>query len=389
MRRPVISSFIVLFAAASAFPAFAGWDEGVAAFTAKNYPQAAAEFQQLVDQNPEGYRSHYMLGMSLQRMGRKEEALNHLREAYNLNPNDLSIKLELGKAYFTVRRYAEVSKLLKTVDPSKLPGTHQPAFYQMRGEAKLKLNDVDGGFSDFKALARLKPKDAKIQYKLGAVALKADQMDAAINALDRSVQLDPKDPDKKKTYANALIKKGRMTRDKTAKKSSYLKAAELASSVVSANGSFGNLMLQMSAELGAGLYENAVITGGKAMAKNSTDWLVPFYIGQAHTSSGGHAKAEDPLKKALGLAKNPADKKKVWKQLGFAYEKQKKYADSISAYQNAGDGAGVARVEKNLETLRYNEEVSAENDQIRRMEAEAKRLEEELKLLEEGGSGGV
>lgn len=386
MRKSVITSVIVMFAAASTLPAFAGWEEGVAAFKEKKYQQAAAEFQKLVDQNPEGYRSHYMLGMSLQRLGRKEEALNHLREAYNLNPNDLSIKLELGKAYYTVRRYAEVTKLLNTVDVSKLPSSHQPPFYQMRGEAKLKMNDFNGGFSDYRALSKLSPKDAKVQYKLGAVALKADRLDDAVRALDMAVQLDPNDPDKKKTYANALIKKGRLTRDKTAKKSSYLKAAELAKAVVARDGSFDNLMLQMSAELGAGAYDQAVLTGEKAMAKNPGDWLVPFYIGQAYTSSDQQAKAEEPLKKALELAKKPEDQKKVWKQLGFAYEKQKKYSDSISAYQNAGDGAAVARVEKNLETERYNEQVESENEQIRRMEEEAARLEAELKALEEGGS---
>ncbi len=385
MRRPVISSIIVLFAAASTLPAFAGWDEGVAAFTAKKYEQAAAEFQELVDQNPEGYRSHYMLGMSLQRLGRKEEALNHLRKAYDLNPNDLSIKLELGKAYFTVRRYKEVTELLDSVDSAQLPGNHQSAFFQMRGEAKLKINDVNGGYKDFKVLAKLKPKDAAIQYKYGAVALRADDIEAAISAFDRAVQLDPKDPEKKKTYANTLIRKGRMTRDKTAKKSSYLKAAQLASAVVSADPSFDNLMLQMSAELGAGLFDEAVVTGEKAMAKNSQDWLVPFYIGQAYTSGANHEKAEAPLKKALALAKKPDDQKKVWKQLGFAYEKQKNYTASISAYQNAGDQGGLARVQKNLETSQYNEQVEAENEQIRRMEEEAKRLEDELKKLEEGG----
>ena len=385
MRRPMIATVIVLFAAASALPAFAGWDEGVAAFTAKNYKQAAAEFQQLVDQNPEGYRSHYMLGMSLQRLSRKEEALNHLRKAYDLNPNDLSIKLELGKAYFTVRRYNEVVSLFNSVDASKLPGTHQSALYQMRGEAKLKVNDVNGGYQDFRQLSKLRPKDAKVQYKYGAVALKADQLDAAISALDRAVQLDSKDPEKKETYARAMIKKGRIVQDKTTKKSSYLKAAELATAVVAAKPDFDNLMLLMSAELGAGLYDKAVTTGEKARAKNGSDWLVPFYIGQAYTSSDRHQQAEKPLKEALELTKKPGDQRKVWKQLGFAYEKQKKYSESISAYQNAGDQGAVSRVEKNLETSRYNQEVEANNEQIRRMEEEAKRLEEELKKLEEGG----
>ncbi|MEO1366744.1 MAG: tetratricopeptide repeat protein, partial [Acidobacteriota bacterium] len=311
-------------------PAEAGWDEGVAAFKTKNYKVAAQEFQKLVDQNPEGFRSHYMLGMSLARMDRKEEALNHLRKAYDLNPNELSIKLELGRAYLSARRYQEVTKLLATVKVATLPAQAKSAFYQMRGEAYLKTNQNARALTDFAELAKIKPKDAKVQFKYGVLALREDQLDTAINAIDRAVRLDPSASEKKATYANALIKKGRMTQDKTAKKSSYLKAAELAGDVVAKDASFDNLMLKMSAELGAGLYDAAVKTGEQAQAKNGSDWIVPFYIGQAYTSAGKFVQSEAPLKKALELA-DANNQKKVWTQLGFAYEKQKKFSDSITA----------------------------------------------------------
>ena len=76
--------------------ALAGWDEGVAAFTSKNFQQAARQFQAIVKQNPDGWRGHYMLGLSLKNARRKEEALHHLRKAYDLNPNDLSVKVALA-----------------------------------------------------------------------------------------------------------------------------------------------------------------------------------------------------------------------------------------------------------------------------------------------------
>ena len=83
-------------------------------FSKKDFQTAVSEFQKLADQQPESYRIQYMLGASLQRLNRKEEALNHLNKAYDLNPNELSVKLELGKAYFSVRRYQETVKLLDT-----------------------------------------------------------------------------------------------------------------------------------------------------------------------------------------------------------------------------------------------------------------------------------
>ncbi|MEM6792380.1 MAG: tetratricopeptide repeat protein [Acidobacteriota bacterium] len=371
-------------AALLATPASAGWEEGVAAFRAKNFQAAAAEFQELVDQNPEGYRSHYMLGMSLSRLNRKEEALNHLRQAYDLNPNDLSIKLELGRAYLTARKYQEVSKLLGPIDAGSLPDNARAPFYQMRAEARLKTNQVDQAYADFKKLGQIKPKDAAVQFKLGALALKSDRLDEALSALDRAVRLDPGDVAKKATYANALIKKGRLPGDKAAKKSSYMKAADVAGQVVAKDPSFDNLMLKLSAELGAGLYDEAVATGQQAQAKNSSDWIVPFYIGQAYTSAGKFTQSEAPLNKALELA-NATNKKKVWTQLGFAYEKQRKFDESIEAYQKGGNAKAAQRVSDNRAISQENAQIEAENEQIRAMEEEAKRLEEELKKLEEGG----
>ena len=385
MRKALtVVAAVLIFATGVVTPAEAGWEEGVAAFKSKNFQAAAQEFQKLVDQNPEGFRSHYMLGMSLARLKRKEEALNHLRKAYDLNPNDLSIKLELGRAYLGVRKYQEVTKLLAQVDVSQLPAQAKGVFFQMRGEALLKTNQGSRALADFRELSKLKPKDADIQFKYGVLALREDQLDTGITALDRAVRLDPGDAAKKSAYANALIKKGRMSRDKTAKKTSYLKASELASDVVAKDPSFDNLMLKMSAELGAGLYDQAAATGLKAQAKNSRDWIVPFYIGQAYTSAGKYAESEAPLKKALELA-DAANQGKVWTQLGFAYEKQKKFSESITAYQNGGNNSAATRVQENEKIAADNERIEAENAQIRAMEEEAKRLEEELKKLEEGG----
>ncbi|MDA8015931.1 MAG: tetratricopeptide repeat protein [Thermoanaerobaculia bacterium] len=386
MRKTL--ALLIVVALVAVLPAEAGWDEGVAAFTKKDYKAAAAEFQTLVEQQPESYRIQYMLGATLQRLGRKEEALNHLTKAYDLNPNDLSVKLELGKAYFSSRRYQEVARLLDTVEVGSLPASHRSALYQMRGEAKLKVGNDSAAYRDFRELAKLNPSDSDIQYKYGAVALKADQMEAALGALDSAVRADPSDVDKKVTYANALLRKARSTQNKDQKKITYLKASELAAAATQADGSFDNLMLHMSAQLGAGQYTEAVTTGERAAAKNPRDWIVPFYIGQAYTSSGRFQQALQPLNKALELA-GAQDQKRVWTQIGFAHEKLKNYSDSISAYQNAGDQAAVARVQKNEQIAQENQAIEAENERIEQLQEEARRLEEQMKELEEGGDGGI
>ena len=91
MRRPLT---VVALSAILLLPtiAAAGWDEGVAAFRAKNFKAAAIEFQKLVEQSPDGFQGHYMLGLTLEQLNRKSEALQHLRKAYELNPDDLNVK---------------------------------------------------------------------------------------------------------------------------------------------------------------------------------------------------------------------------------------------------------------------------------------------------------
>ncbi len=384
MRKSLLRVLVLLTAVAT-LPAFAGWDEGVAAFKAKNYEGAAAEFQELVKQTPDGYRSHYMLGLSLQQLNRKEEALHHLRKAYDLNPNDLATQLALGRAYSNLRRYSEVNKLLGKVDASSLPGNQQAAFYQMRGQARFKEGSLDGAVSDFGQLAKLKPNDASTQYLYGTTSFKSGNLEQAIAALGKAVQLDSKDVEMKRSYAQVLISKGRQSRDKTAKKSAYLQASKVAKGAVASQPTYDNYMLLVSAELGAGLYEDAITTGKAALGKKSDDWLAHYYLGQAYSSAKKYDEAEPPLKKAEGLTKNSDDKKLVWTQLGYVYEKQKKYSKAVEYYEYAGNQAGKQRVKENEDTARFNAQVEEENRRIQEMEAEAKKLEEELKALEGGG----
>jgi len=385
MRKTLVS---ILASLAIAGPALAGWEEGVAAFTKKDYEAARSEFQKVVDQNPDAFSGHYMLGLSLGFLNRKEEALNHLRKAYDLNPNDLAIKIELGRAYINMRRYADASKLLGTVgdaDLGKLDERRKGAFYQMRATAREKNNEEDGAFADYKKLAGLFPQDAQIQLKYGVLASNADLMSEALSALDRAHRAAPNDQDVKRSYITVLKKQGRTLRDKNAKKQAYLKAANFAADLVKLEASYDNLLLKCEVELGASLYAEAVGSCKSASVKKPKEWLAQFYLGQAYAANKQFAEAEPPLAQAAQLAKSTEDLKTVWSQIGFVYEKQQKYSQSVEAYEKAGDRAGVARVQKNEETAQENARIEAENARIEQMRKEAEELEKQLKELEGGG----
>lgn len=386
MRKSIVSVVALLLFVAGA--AVAGWEEGVAAFRNGDYRTAATEFQTVVDQSPDASSGHYMLGLALRGLDRKEEALNHLRKAYDLNPNDVTIKIELGRSYIDVRRYADAAKLLGTVPESEVGGLDERrkgAFYKMRAGALEKAGNEEAAYADYKKLAGFYPQDAQIQHKYGILASNRDQMGDALNALDRAHRADSKDQDVKRSYITVLKKQGRMDRDKTRKKQRYLQAANLAKELVAQAATYENHLLRCEVELGAQLYAEAVSSCQNASAKKSNDWLARFYLGQAFSSNKQFAEAEKPLNEAKQMAPSTNDRNQVLKQLGFVYEKQKKYSQSIESYTEAGDQVAVNRVKENEATAGENERIEAENKRIEQMRKEAEELEKQLKELEGGG----
>ena len=93
-----------------------------------------------------------------------------------------------------------------------------------------------------------------------------------------------------------------------------------------------------------GDYSTAAAEFQKVTKRNPTNWEAHFYLGRSHAELGKLERAERSLLAARRYADKPAEKKRAWKQLGFVYEKQKKYNKSIDAYQKAGARAEAARV---------------------------------------------
>jgi len=368
-----------------ALPAWAGWDEGVAAFKAGDFAAATEQFRGVVKQSPDGYQSHYMLGLSLQRINRKEEALASLRRAYDLNPNDLPVKMALGQSYLAVRRFGNAAKLLAKVDGSAVPSNQRKKLYQMRAEAYFRSNNMPMALADFKQLAALLPNDAQAQYTYGSMALSQGQTSAGLAALKKANSLAPNDAKIAKTYVNGLIKQGQVPGDKASKRRFYMQAASIAKKLATASPTYDHLMLQLSAELGAGLYARAAETGKVAISKNGSDWLPHYYVGQAYTSIGQFGEALTPLQTALAKVGSTRDKNRVYLQLGYMYSKQKDYAKSIEAYNRGGHAVKAAKVLEIQETDKYNSKVEKENKVIQEMKAEAARLEAEMEALEGGG----
>jgi Flp pilus assembly protein TadD len=383
MQRRFTIFLVLLGFVLGAGTAWAGYEEGVQAFKSGNYSLAVSELQSYVQEAPGQWQGHYVLGQALLKLKRNQEALTSLRKAYDLNPNDGSVQLNLANAYLVNRRYRDAARLLRQIDEDSLPSRVRPVYDQMLAKALQESGQEGAALGPLRRAAASSPSDADAQYNYGAAALQAGQISAAVDALGNAARLEPSNSARVETYIQALFRLGRGQRG-SAKMQTYRKALTAAQRLADANGSYDNLMLLGEAQLGAKEYAAAARTFRRASTRNSSDWLVYYYIGQAYTATGEYTNASSALQQALTKTSQSHDKTRIWSQLGFVYEKEKDYEKAKSAYRRAGDSGSVARVEKNEETAKYNQEVEQENKKIEEMKKEQERIEKELQQLPGG-----
>jgi len=379
MRKSLtIFLFAVLFLAAGI--AEAGWEEGVAAFKAGNLDTAAQEFRGVVEKNPEFSAGHFMLGQVLLKQKKNREALESLRKAYELDSEQVSYQMALSQAYLGNNRFSDAAQLLRRINVGSLPKSQQTIYYQMLGVALQQSGDDSGALDALKRVADASPNDSDAWYRYGTVAFNLGQTDNAVSALEKAVNLDGNDPDKRKAYAQALVRKARLTRG-DGKRQVYARATVVADTLAKQQPTYDNLLFLGEVQLGAARYQDAVNTLRQAASKTSSDWHPHFYLSQAYTQLDQWDAVASAAQTALDRAQDAETRKRVWSQIGFAFEKQKRFDQSIDAYRKAGDQAGVDRVSENKRIASENEQIEEENARIKAMEEERKRLEEELRDL--------
>lgn len=380
MRRITSWTLAAVVALAGAGLAEAGWEEGVAAFRANNFQAAATEFAAVVEQQPDYAGGQYMLGITLLKLDRASEALTNLRKAYELDPANRTYQLALGQAYLAAERYGDAAQMLQKVDPGTLPKAQQSEYHQMLAVALSKSGNSDAALGALKKLTETEPNNSDAWYRYGTAAFNAGDTAAGVAALEKAVSLDGANVAKKEALAKALLRQARETQGDR-KQAIYDKAVRVAGELATARPNYDNMLLLGELQLGAGKYAEAVATLKKAAASNGASWYPHFYMSQAQTLLADYTAAEASAQKALDLAPGQREQQMVWKQIGFAREKQRDYEGAKEAYRKGGDTQSVARVEQNEQIQEENQQIEQENQRIEEMEAERRRLEEELREL--------
>ena len=283
IRRPVLA-FTTVCALLTASVAFAGWDEGMAAFKSGNFAQAVAEFQQFVEERPDEHGGYQMLGLSLISARRPAEAVAPFEKALELKGENPVDRLYLGRALHMSGKHRESISTLSRLNIGSLALKKQSQVYQMRGASYARLGNTGSAAADLGRVADLNSSDAGARFEYGRMLQNDAQLDPAIVAYERAVSMGGSQTEWKKALVNALKLKGRSTPG-SAKVGVYRKAEDYARSLVGSSASYDNLPpARRGAARGQELRLGGLDAASRPISKRNNDWHAHLYLGQAYGS---------------------------------------------------------------------------------------------------------
>lgn len=154
--------------------------------------KAMQELLLAVQLEPENSEALYNLAMIYQANGKKEEALTYLQRAANSDPANIKTQFEL------ISSLLSEGKLKESAVQCQIVVDHYPESAEVRtdlGFLLLHYNLIDDAAGQFGRAANLDPKEDRAWYGLGLTARRLGQVDVAVQALEKAVQLNDGQPD--------------------------------------------------------------------------------------------------------------------------------------------------------------------------------------------------
>ena len=155
------------------------------------YREARGFAERALRIDPENSQGHGLMGMALQGLGRRGEAIAQFEEALRLHPDDARVHSALGIALCETGRFDEaIAHYRRAVDVDP----HFAEAYSNWGAALFVQGHLDEAIPLLRMAVRVKPDLSQAQYTLGRALYRQGRLDEAIVHLEAAQELRPDDP---------------------------------------------------------------------------------------------------------------------------------------------------------------------------------------------------
>jgi Flp pilus assembly protein TadD len=379
MRRLAILTLTVLILTVAG-SARAGYEEGVAAFRAGNFAAAAREFRLALEAQPAAASLHYMLGASLFRLQRLDEAVASLGKAVELAPEEPSYALTLAQARLAAGAPEAAFAVLSERRLASLPAAVRDPWARGLAAAAERLDDPGKGLAALDAAAKEAPASAALQRARGRAVAAAGRPAEAFAAYSRADELEPGEGDAGRRAVDAAFAAARSA-DEAEAKSWYLKAAGLAEALTATDPTPDGHLLAGEAWMGAGDYPRARGHFQAAAAAQAAAPLPRYYLGRCAFAEGDAEAALRHLDESVSLAPDADLRARIQAARGIALHQLHRFDLAAAAYRAAGDPVQAAEMVRLGKLADGNDEIDRRRAACEAKRAEAERLRDENRDL--------
>ncbi len=237
---------------------------------------------------------HHNLGIGLDKLGRYDEAVAHLSEAVQLNPDDDVSHINLGRILCRRGRYAEAEAHFAEV--ARLHPGDDKAQNEW-GKVVYTLGKYEEAVPHFSAALRLNPGDADAHNNLGVVLDKQGKYEEAVAHFTEALRLNPGFADAHNNLATILSSRGKYAEAEA----HFAEVARLRPRDDKAHNNLGNVLSKR------GKYEEAAAQFIEALRLNPNSVDSHYNLGLAFSHRGNYEEAKAELAEAIRL--EPGDPK--------------------------------------------------------------------------------
>lgn len=374
-RNAVAIAFLLILLGAGS--AFGDWDEGLAAFNAGRFEDAAAKFRAVVEASPDSPAGHYMLGLALMRQERPAEALGSLAKAVELGPDDPRYRLTYAQAQLQAGRPDDALATLSAEDPNAVPEANRQAFGQLVAKAATESRNADLALKTLDKLAATDRRSKTLWLAIAHVAQKANRYDRAFSALAAAYDLDRKDEDLGRRAVHTAFAAAQK-QNGNGREGWYEKALETARKWAETSRSAEAYLMAGQAQMGGKDYAAARTWFEKAANAAPSDPQPPYEQARCDLALKEPEAALRHLQAASERSPDADMKRQILLAEGFAHRHLEDFVKAREAFEKAGDKAKVAEMEELEERKRQNELFEKEKAECKKKVAELEQLKEEM-----------
>jgi tetratricopeptide (TPR) repeat protein len=277
---------------------------GVMHAQAQRFSRAAEQFAEAAAIDAEFPQVQYSLGVVYFNTQQYEQATGPLTRALAADPENTSIRRMLGLAWFHVENYAKAAELLER-DPAR---ESEPSLQFAYALALIRSERAEEAQPIFDRLLAQHGNNAELQVVLGQAHAHQGDYPAAVEALQRALQLNPKVREANTTLGIIYLKQGRLPEAREALRTELAahpddaRARQTLATVLDLEGEFDQAIDVL----------RPVVRARPEFAD------ARYLLGKVLLAKGLAAEAVDQLQAAVRLAPEDAN---AYYQLGQAYQK--------------------------------------------------------------------